>query len=269
MNRKDLRELAEDPRFIPGIYNYCDRWCERCPFTSRCLLYATEKEDSANDPAARDISNAAFWDNLHAIFEQTKLMLVEIAEERGIDLNAVDVSEEEERHRRRQKKARKDELARQSFSYIKTVDKWFKREKRSFKEKAKELGRSVLMGIPGQDPEAEASDLSDAVEVIRWYQHQIHVKLMRALIGAADVEEEEDEEGVSTHDSDGSAKVALIGIDRSIAAWARLREHFPDRADAILDLLVNLERLRRRTETKFPRARAFRRPGFDDDTPAG
>jgi len=267
MNAKNVRKMAEDSRFISGIYNYCDRWCERCPFTSRCLLYATEEEDSANDPAVRDINNAAFWDNLRDIFEQAKQMLVEMAEERGIDLSAVDVSEEEEKHRRRQKTARKDELARQSFSYIKAVDKWFKREKRSFKQKAKDLRRSVIMEIPGQDPEAEADDLSDAVEVIRWYQHQIYVKLMRALTGTAEVEEGDDEEGVSTHDADGSAKVALIGIDRSIAAWARLRDHFPERADAILDLLVNLERMRRRTEAKFPRARAFKRPGFDDAEP--
>jgi hypothetical protein len=28
---------SEDPKHIPGIYNYCDRRCERCPFTSRRL----------------------------------------------------------------------------------------------------------------------------------------------------------------------------------------------------------------------------------------
>ena len=26
--------------FIVGIFNYCDRWCERCPLTSRCLVFA-------------------------------------------------------------------------------------------------------------------------------------------------------------------------------------------------------------------------------------
>jgi hypothetical protein len=64
-------------------------------------------------------------------------------------------------------------------------------------------------------------------------------------------------------DSDGSAKVALIAIDRSIAAWGQMREHFPQRRDDILDILVHLDRLRRKTETLFPDARAFVRPGFD------
>jgi hypothetical protein len=30
--------------FIPGVYNYCDRWCERCPFTGRCRVFADEAE---------------------------------------------------------------------------------------------------------------------------------------------------------------------------------------------------------------------------------
>jgi hypothetical protein len=64
-------------------------------------------------------------------------------------------------------------------------------------------------------------------------------------------------------DSDGSAKVALIAIDRSIAAWGAMRNHFPEQEDTILDLLVHLDRLRRKIEKTFPDARAFVRPGFD------
>ena len=40
--------------FIVGIFNYCDRWCERCPFTSRCRLFATLAEiefEHGNGPA--------------------------------------------------------------------------------------------------------------------------------------------------------------------------------------------------------------------------
>jgi len=66
-------------------------------------------------------------------------------------------------------------------------------------------------------------------------------------------------------DSDGSAKVALIGIDRSIAAWGKLLSYFPEQEDELLDILVHLEKLRRTTENEFPDARAFIRPGFDDD----
>jgi len=29
--------------FIPGIYNYCNRWCERCIYTEKCMSFAQEK----------------------------------------------------------------------------------------------------------------------------------------------------------------------------------------------------------------------------------
>lgn len=29
---------------ISGIYNYCDRWCEKCSYTNRCLLFKQEAE---------------------------------------------------------------------------------------------------------------------------------------------------------------------------------------------------------------------------------
>ena len=65
-------------------------------------------------------------------------------------------------------------------------------------------------------------------------------------------------------DSEGSAKIALIAMDRSIAAWSGLRTALgPDDADGILDLLAKLSAIRRETEKLFARARAFKRPGFD------
>ena len=55
MKKADLIELAQNPDFISGIYNYCDRWCERCQFTSRCFLYATEQADpDLADPEMRE-----------------------------------------------------------------------------------------------------------------------------------------------------------------------------------------------------------------------
>ena len=60
MNKEELKKLAADPNHIPGIYNYCDRWCERCSFTSRCLNYKMS-EEKFSDPESQDASNKAFW----------------------------------------------------------------------------------------------------------------------------------------------------------------------------------------------------------------
>jgi hypothetical protein len=57
--------------------------------------------------------------------------------------------------------------------------------------------------------------------------------------------------------------VALIGIDRSIAAWRMMQLSLPRRGESIVPLMLQLERLRQRLEKSFPQARDFIRPGFD------
>ena len=39
LDKEDVKRLAKNPNFISGIHNYCDRWCERCPFTARCMNF--------------------------------------------------------------------------------------------------------------------------------------------------------------------------------------------------------------------------------------
>ncbi|MFQ5824900.1 MAG: hypothetical protein ACE5JB_12655 [bacterium] len=260
MNKKDILKLAGDPRFIPGIYNYCDCWCERCPYTSRCLVYAKEQEDM-DDPATRDINNEAFWQKIHSIFHQTLEMITEMTEEQGIDLESLEVESEIEEEKKHQDEAQNHELSQAALRYSNMVDEWFDSEKELFEQKDEELITKLELGITDTETDAEAESIIDAVEVIRWYQHQIFVKLMRALI--QDDLDQFEEENNSPNDSDGSVKVALIGMDRSISAWGKLRNHFPEKTDDILSILPHLDRLRRKTEKEFPNARSFVRPGFD------
>ena len=79
-------------KFIPGIYNYCDRWCERCTFTSRCKNY----EDTGKlSPDQLDINNKAFWDNISSNFKEAIRLLHKAAKEHGIDLNSISQEDEE------------------------------------------------------------------------------------------------------------------------------------------------------------------------------
>jgi hypothetical protein len=255
-----MRRVAKEPgspRFIDSIFNYCDQWCERCPLTARCRVYATEQQTKSND-ASRDIQNAAFWEHLGEQLQAAQRMLREMAAEHGIDLDAVDVEAADVDRRRRIMQAKSRELARSARQYANLAEKWFKAAKPLFEEKQVSLESHASMALPGHDPANEAQEIRDAVEVIRWYQHQVEVKLTRAMH-----QDDEDDEHAQ-YDRDGSAKVALIGMDRSVSGWLVLRRHFTEQADAILSLLLRLDELRRRTETAFPGARTFRRPGFDD-----
>ncbi|MFN2510297.1 MAG: hypothetical protein ABR568_02500 [Pyrinomonadaceae bacterium] len=252
--RQTLIDLANNPNFISGIYNYCDRWCERCSFTSRCMIYATEQEDDDGDPETRDITNEAFWRKLASIFEETKQMLGDWATEAGVDLSQVDEAANEQREKRRSDAA-KGEPAIAAKDYASAVTKWF-------------TGFDQVLNAtdlaPNDVETDELEQMEDAREVIHWYQYQIAVKLMRALSSQSNEAEWHTEDDDEAKDSDGSAKVALIAIGRSVSAWRLMQICLPERADSIIPMILQLEKLRQRSELSFPKARDFVRPGFDE-----
>src|SRR4030042_2367786 len=252
MDKRNIMRMAKDPRYISGIYNYCDRWCERCTFTYRCLNYAIDKE--VVESTARDLNNKEFWDKLQLIFQQTIDMLNELAMERGIDLNALDIESTSDEISHRLDKAKDHELSLSARYYSEIVDNWFEKEYPLFEQSQDELNTMLRLNIGGNEPYAEADEISDAVEVIRWYQHQIYVKLIRALTKEEYIDSQERDNTLQS-DSDGSALVALIAIDRSVGAWGKLQEYFPDKTNTILDILLHLDRLRRKIEQVFPNER--------------
>ncbi len=263
MDSRDLFGQAHEPRFISGIHNYCDDWCERCPFTTRCFHYASRDTTGEIPPGANDLQNGPFGDTFWNVLLETIDMVKQMAEKQGMDLGALLNDEVAERvcsHGI----AKEPLLARQSRVYAEKVDAWFSGDA-WFEAKRDEWTRRYALALADDDPGAEVAELRDCVDVIRWYQFQIHVKLMRALDRHALAVDFDKDEGFPG-DADGSAKVALIAMDRSIKAWDRLRALLGDAGDEILDMLVRLDRLRRRSERAFPGARAFMRPGFDTET---
>ena len=249
MRRKTLTELANNPDLISGIYNYCDRWCERCPLTSRCLVFATESEDG--DVQNNDIRNEAFWQKLDKTLAEVRQLIPEWAKQAP----KANTSTAANTTRRKRRQVDNHPLTKAAKSYANAASDWF----REF-DQTTEINRSPT-NPDRQNPQPH----DDARDVIQWYQYQIAVKTMRALSGRNEEVSEEDND--FPKDSDGSAKVALIGIDRSIAAWRLMQLSVAHREESIVPLILQLESLRRNLEESFPEARQFVRPGFDQ--PAG
>jgi hypothetical protein len=260
MDRMD--ELARDPKFIPGIYNYCDAWCKRCAFTSRCMNYAIAQEEETGRPSARDSENEAFWDTLHETFETTRDRIEEEAEEAGFDLGEEDFDEFLDEQETVRETARSQPYSRTAMRYRDVVDEWFKLNGELLRDKGGDPESLDQADVPAVELSGDAAALHDCLEVIRWYQLQIWVKLCRAASGTLRAEID-GLEGLQ-EDADGSAKVAILGIERSIAAWVTVLKYFPDHEDAIFSR-ITLQRLLRQVEAAFPNARAFRRPGFDTE----
>src|SRR5438874_2098563 len=79
----------DESRFIDGVFNYCDRWCEKCRFNDRCRVYDQElamkerHEILGEDPSDPKL----VMEDVAATFEQTMEMLKKMAEEMGVDLS--------------------------------------------------------------------------------------------------------------------------------------------------------------------------------------
>jgi len=244
VNRKRLKELAKNERFIPGIYNYCDRWCERCPQTGRCLNFSISQEEFS-DPETRDLRNEAFWRELSEIFKETLELLEEEGKKWGIELKNLDSAPEDETVAENEKAARDHVLSRTAGSYATVVDEWFKE-------------REQLFFFPTGAAGDESIKIEDALEVIRWYQYFIAAKVMRAVRGSM--------EGPGD-DCDGSAKIAMIGIDRSIGAWGVIPRHNRFYQESVWEMISLLKLLKQAIQETFSGAESFVRPGLDEEKP--
>jgi hypothetical protein len=232
-----MHKLAQNKDNIEGIYNYCDRWCERCSFTTRCLNFASSKDAPEDGPE--------LWDYLHNVFEATMLMLDEMMEKMGLDPEEIKNLEPPEEY-----DPREHPLYKKVYEFSFTIHKWLE------KNKPGENDTDVFDIIPGN--KKSDSRYNEAFEVIYFYNFFISAKIFRALTGI-----DEDESDEIQTDSNGSAKIALIAIDRLIAAWSVAMEKLSEHEDEIIRFLIILSEIRKQTELAFPNARKFVRAGFD------
>jgi hypothetical protein len=111
-------------------------------------------------------------------------------------------------------------------------------------------------GVPPDDI------FKEAVAVAEHDAFFITVKIRRALRGRDQYREDNEGDDPVQNDWNGSAKVALISIERSAAAWQTIASATGEPQPAMLSQL--LTDLRFEIETAFPAARSFIRPGFDE-----
>ena len=231
-----LDKVLSEKNIISGIHNYCDRWCERCTKTKHCSVYQMEQ---ITDESSKDIENKEFWDNLSLTFAASAEMRYRAMAKFGVDINDIEdveipVHEETE----------VEKIAEEySFSLL----DWLKNNDEKITEI---INKSLLIN------EEQTIKLNDAIEVINWYSVFISAKTGRAM---HKVFEDDDD-----YDNLGSAKIALVAIQRSIEAFNILYHHAIQFEDDILYYLVQLSKIKNQLEKHWPKAMDFKRPGFDD-----
>jgi len=253
-------------RFIPGIHNYCDRWCERCYFTSRCRIYLPMQDTDTSEmtDSERDAHYKKMWDLFEKKFKELETGLRNKLDEFSPDWEECwedhDVPEWEP--------PKTDEV--ETHSLVKAARNYgmglvglLEGEDSFLKQIESELAEQKLLTMAaGQQPKA-LEQAGNALEVVQFYSLFISAKLHRAVGGKKDEAEEEWADDMPK-DSDGSAKIAMIAVNRSIAAWSILHKAYPRFEKQILPFIATLKRILSHTEKLFPEAPNFVRPGFDE-----
>ncbi len=258
------KKLKKD--LIPGIFNYCDAWCKRCPFKDRCAIgglgeWDLELEDA--DGECRQITGI-----IHSVDVSVKVL--------G-DASAWESPEEEEAYEKRQfelrRLVRQHEITKLAKKYRQATRQFFEKTViEKMREKMEKFDGMMELGTISPDKVKESMiRLGDNLEKIEWYHMLIEVKMQVALKSQLDDEWEEAEEGIDEElrnmpkHHDGTAKVVLLSIDKCIPAWKHVREVLTGAEPDASQALSMLEELKNMIIQSFPDAMKFQRPGFDDE----
>lgn len=244
---------------IVGIHNYCDRWCEHCTFTSRCAVYTDE---SGIPEEQRDANNEAFWKKLQENFAKAKEILEKAAARTGLPTQE-ELSEQSRRDNEMQLRIRQHPIGALTLEYADVASAWLKTQP-GMLDRLEDLKHELILGVETEEgAKLQTATIRESLAVIQWYLHFIHVKFARALMSRLphdqfDLSEDDD------YDSNGSAKVALIAVERSMHAWSAIFSILPQEEDHFLKVLSMLETIRKMALAEFPNAMSFVRPGFDN-----
>jgi hypothetical protein len=223
---------AHDPTLVVGIYNTCDQWCMYCHATAWCLAYRYTASTPA-DPG--DIDRG-----VTSRLARGVRLLRRLWEAEGRDPAGMSAHLSSSSALRMTFDVADDALVTSGEEYLVLSSAYLRsRPDLPFEMKRRASGPTPL-------------------EIVAWYHVLVPAKLYRALVGSVSAAAGDT---ALRNDSLASAKVALIGMDRSLAALAVLAAE--DEDPALVPLQAHLRRLRDDVERRFPGARAFVRPGLD------
>ena len=206
--------------FIVSVHNYCDRWCERCAFTSHCRVFASAAE-----------MDASFDPNMAAIVEASR------SERRELQMPAWTE-------------------AMPADDASPTIP----REHRPIDARATAYAIRLHEWLNARDG-ADLWNTDTQCAVIARFALLVAMKINRARTVSPDDDAGDD---LWTSDQDGSAKVALIAMEQSHAAWRDLVDRGVTSHDDAQPFIADLVWLHQALEQARPNARRFVRPAFDE-----
>ena len=184
--------------FIPGVFNYCDRRCERCRFVRQCRVGALnvddvgEAEDAVADERPEDLKERL-----------RKLMGMPSRTEREqdgsdddddddddagdhFDFDPADLEPTAEERRRDEEIARQireHQLTNMGLTYMDLVDEWLEPREAALTARGVVLYRQHELSMALNLRTPDNLLLGAALDDVLWFKLMVHVKCQRALRG--------------------------------------------------------------------------------------
>ncbi len=242
-----------EKQYINGIFNYCDRWCERCPMASDCGNYAPYFKGGSAGLLKRDKKNRLFWNRVDgktaAVLEFTE----KEAKKREVDVSDIEIIDARKKFDLFQGEAKTNEVLRAGRKYEDQVDDWFDAACEKYPLRAEDITISELK-LAKEAAFENIDEINEMIEVVFRYQLQIYLKLSRAFFSKGK-EELGEQEG---DDSLGAARLIILFIDRSLAGWHVFYNSFTKEQESILPIMFTLLSIRNRILKEFPGVMDFR-----------
>ncbi|HET6428034.1 MAG TPA: hypothetical protein VFJ30_06480 [Phycisphaerae bacterium] len=248
--------------FVAGIYNYCDRWCERCPYTGRCrVFHETERAEQRRRRKGQDTdSMEAAMAEVSWSFKKARRLLARSAKSQGLNLEelAADADQAEEAA-----EAEADQAADQhpisvyAEQYTDACAKLLEKLHDAFNDSADDARHRARFMDVAEEAE-HLLEVREAVEVLGWDHMLITVKIMRAIRSQQDARREDpDLAEISLHDAAGSASVAHRCLRRSQDALLAVYKWDEQFRDDAIGLLAKAKKLQADLERHIPHCLTF------------
>lgn len=251
-------ESMDHPDNIPSVYNYCDAWCERCRFDRRCSVSRLLPAFSEWEEEPERFELSKWQDDTEKLAAAKNWLKTQSVPEISPLKEERDIFDKEMNEVRRD--INRVAVVQLAAHYESDLSKWLKTDK------IKMLVETIDNPLTDTDNAEQEAAFKTALSVIHWYVHSLRIKLSRAVRSKIEDEDFMDFEDMPK-DSDGSAKVALIGADNSLVAWYDLLHILTDETDFAAKMMFLLQTIIVEGEREFPEARAFVRIGFDEIVP--
>jgi hypothetical protein len=208
-------------------YNFCDRWCERCPHETqaRCQLYLDDLERRVTclahgkDEDDQEINEALLEAQCADLETNTPGMTQRMNIDEDATVNLSDLPEEIQKHIR----------FIQNHPLSRAVEQYQKRARAFLKETFYNNNKSSIL-----------PELNDYFEVLSWYHVLLPAKARRALAGFHTPFSEKD---LALSDAVAQFEICQKAVTGSQDAIKRIKDHYPVHNQGLIEMRALLHNI--------------------------